>query len=189
MDDRVLGRRGTAIENEFFRRHDAALLERRRADEARREARAALAAASRLSDESLLDELVAMGITADTLVALTLVPLIDVAWADGRLEAGERRAITAAARAAGLQAGSLGDRLVESCLTVRPTAGLRQLWRRYMESLTASLSPSERAGLKRELIRQGRTVAEAAGGFKGLLSSISVPEEAMLQEIERAFEI
>jgi tellurite resistance protein len=188
MEQHILGERGKALEDDFFRRQDAALLERRRGEAARTTARAALAAASRITDDALLDELVAMGITVDTLVALSLVPLAEVAWADGRLDAAEKRAVLEAARKAGLEPGSTGHRLVESCLAERPPAALRGLWRHYIESVCAALPADGRAGLKHELMRQARTVAEAAGGFKVLLSKVSAHEQALLEEIAGAFE-
>ena len=187
MEHKILGERQRALEEEFFRRQDAVLLERRRAKETQRAARTALATASRITDEALLDRLVAMGITADTLVALSLVPLAEVAWADGRLDASEKRAILDAAQIAGLEAESPGYRLVESCLSERPPARLRELWRHYVEGLCASLPEVGRTRLKHELLRQARTVAEAAGGFRGLVSKVSAHEAALLEEIATAF--
>jgi tellurite resistance protein len=188
MEQHVLGKRQKALEEEFFRRRDAALLEHRRVEAARQQARAALAAASRITDEDLLDELVAMGIDADTLVALSLIPLAEVAWADGRIDAAEKRAVLEATRAAGLEPQRAGHHLVESCLTARPPKALRGLWRSYIESLCAALSAEERDSLRRELTRQASAVADAAGGFKGLFSRVSAQEEAVLEEIAGAFE-
>ena len=187
MEHKVLGGRQRALEEEFFRRQDAVLLERRRSKEAQHAAHTALATASRITDEALLDQLVAMGITADTLVALSLVPLAEVAWADGRLDASEKRAILTAAQTAGLEADSSGYRLVESCLSERPPARLRELWRHYIAGVCAALPEAGRNRLKHELLRQASTVAEAAGGFKGLFSKVSVQEAALLDEIAMAF--
>jgi tellurite resistance protein len=188
MEQHVLGERKKALEQEFFRRRDAALLEQRRVEAARQQARAALAAASRITDEDLLDQLVAMGIDADTLVALSLIPLAEVAWADGWVDAAEKRAVLAAARATGLAPKRAGYRLIESCLTTRPPAALRGLWRRYIQSVCATLPADGRDSLRRELSRKGYAVAEAAGGFKGLFSRVSAQEEALLEEIAAAFE-
>lgn len=187
MDHQVFGDRRRALEEEFFRRQDAVLLERHREGKAQRSARTALATASRITDDDLLDRLVAMGITADTLVALSLVPLAEVAWADGHLDVSEKRAILAAAQAAGLEADSSGRRLVEGCLAERPPAQLRELWRHYIEHVCYCLSETDRSRLKGELLRQARTVAESAGGFKGFLSKVSASEAVVLEDIERAF--
>lgn len=187
MDQDLFGDRRRALEEEFFRRQDAELLARRRDEDARRTARAALAAASRIADEALLDRLVDMGITAETLIALSLVPVIDVAWADGRIDARERHAIMDAARAAGLAPDGSGARMVNACLVKRPSPELRAAWRQYIESVCATLSTAERRALRDEIVRQGRAVAEATGGFKGLFSRVSAEEAAVLDDIARAF--
>lgn len=187
MGNELFGDRRKSLEEEFFRRQDAALLAQRRTEEERRAARAALAAASYITDDVLLDQLVAFGISADTLTAMSLVPLVEVAWADGRVEDAEKRAILTAARAAGLDETSAGHRLLENCLSERPRAQFRKMWAQYIKTVCATLSPEERNALKTELLRQARSVAEAAGGFMGLGSRVSSKEEALLAEIAAAF--
>jgi len=187
MGHEVFGDRRQSLEAELFRRQDSALIARRRTDEERRAARAALAAASRITDERLLDLLVAFGINADTLIALSLVPLVEVAWADGRVEDAEKQAILAAATAAGLEESSTGHKLLASTLSQRPQAGLRTMWRQYVTSICTTLSAEARDALEAELLQQARCVAEAAGGFMGLGSKISSTEEALLAEIAAAF--
>ena len=187
MEHKILGDRQRALEAEFFRRRETVLLDKTRAREAHRAAHAALSAAARITDGTLLDGLVTMGITTDTLVALSLVPLAEVAWADGRIDESEKSTILAAAQASGLEAGSPGYRLVESCLSERPPARLRELWRHYIAGVCASLPEAERNLLKYELLRQATNVAEAAGGFKGLFSKVSVQEAALIEEIATAF--
>ena len=188
MGNELFGDRRKSLEEEFFRRQDAALLAQRRTEAERREARAALAAASHITDELLLDQLVAFGISADTLTALSLVPLVEVAWADGEVDDAEKRAILAAARAAGLAETGAGHKLLEGCLSEQPHTRLRQMWEQYIASLSTTLPAQERDALKTELLRQARSVADAAGGFLGLGSRVSRQEEALLAEIAAAFD-
>jgi hypothetical protein len=187
MGNELFGDRRKSLEEEFFRRQDAALLAQRRTEEERRAARTALAAASRITDDVLLDELVAFGINADTLTALSVVPLAEVAWADGAVEDAEKQAILAAAREAGLEEAGAGHKLLESCLSERPHLGLRKMWEQYITSICTALPAEERDALEAELLRQARSVAEAAGGFMGLGSKVSRKEEALLAEIAAAF--
>ena len=187
MSDELFGDRRKALEEEFFRRQDAALMARRRNEEERRAARAALAAASHITDDALLDQLMALGISADTLIALSLVPLVEVAWADGKVEDSEKRPILEAARADGMEETSVGSRLLENCLSERPQARLRSMWKEYIKSVCATLSPEQRDTLKTDLLRRARSVAEATGGFMGLGPTVSTKEEALLAEIGAAF--
>ena len=182
-------RRGDAKapEEEFFRHHEAALQDRRRAQQERSAARAALAAASRIKDEALLDQLVTLGIAPDTLIALALVPLVEVAWADGKVEESERDAILKAARAAGLGPDSCGLRLIHGCLSERPPQRLRELWRQYIKNVCATLSAQEKEALKAEMLEQARSLAGAASGVMGSGAQVSRREDALLPELAQAF--
>ena len=188
MGNELFGDRRKALEEEFFRRQDAALVAKRRTEEERRAARAALAAASHITDDVLLDQLVAFGISADTLTALSLVPLVEVAWADGEMADAEKRAILAAARTAGLEETGAGYKLLERCLSEQPHTRLRKMWEQYIASISTTLPARERDALKTELLRQARGVADAAGGFLGVGARVSRQEEALLAEIAAAFE-
>ena len=171
----------------FFRPYEAALAKSRRAELARRSARAALAAASRITDDILLDQLVSLGISADTLVTLSLVPLVEVAWADGVLQPEEKHAIVQAARASGLDMNGMGIRLLERCLSERPGERVIMLWRQYIRSVCATLSPSDKVAFKAELLSHAQRVAEAAGGILGTESRVSNDERMLLAKLEQAF--
>ena len=186
MEKDFLGERRKGFEEEFFRRQEAALLQRLRDEEARGSARQALAAASHITDEALLDQLAALGIKPETLVALSLVPLVEIAWADGTVQASERHAILEAARAAGLVEGSGGDRLLQGCLSALPPAHLRTLWVHYIKALCAGLSDEGREALKADLLERARRVAGAAGGVIGMGPKVSSKEAALLADFARA---
>ena len=91
--------REKALEEEFFARENAKLkesLQRKLHDE---EASAALAKASGITDETVLQHMLAAGLTPQTGAAFALLPLILTAWADGKLDDAERSAVLAAAMA------------------------------------------------------------------------------------------
>ncbi|MFP8873891.1 MAG: DUF533 domain-containing protein, partial [Myxococcota bacterium] len=93
MSKEVLKERGDALENEFFKRQDERALEALHAKNAAEEERANLSEASGISDAAALDALTDLGITTETLAAMSLVPMVVVAWADGKLDDSERSAI------------------------------------------------------------------------------------------------
>jgi len=188
MEKDFLSERRKGLEDEFFRRQEAALLQRLRDEEARRRAREALAAASHITNEVLLDQLAAFGIEPETLTVVSLVPLVEIAWADGTVERAERQAVLAAAKQMGVGEAGTGHRLLASCLSKPPPAHLRGLWTHYIQNLCATLSAAEREALKVELLERLRSVAEAAGGFIGLGSRISASEERLIADFARAFE-
>ena len=76
MAGEFLGERRKGLEEEFFRRQEAALLARHRAEAEQHAARAALAAASQIRDEALLGQIV----LADTGVNLLASPAVRAAY-------------------------------------------------------------------------------------------------------------
>ncbi len=188
-DEGLLAERRQALEEEFFRRREQALIEKLREQEQRRQLREALAEASGIQDAATLDRLIDAGIQPRTLAPLALVPLVEVAWADGSIAAREREAIVRAAEAAGLHKGSAGYGLLESWLEEKPEPKLRQLWEEYVRALSQSLDPQARQRLRDEVMGRARAVAEAAGGFLGLGPKVSAAEEAVLRELAQAFDV
>lgn len=186
MADEFLGDRKRLLEEEFFRKHEREILQRLTAERTRQTAREALAAASGLRDEATLDRLLSLGIEPDTLLALRLVPLVEVAWADGRLDPRERQAILSALDQAGIARDSAPHALVQSWLDAPPAPTMLEAWATYTAALCAQLAEAERAGLRAAVMGQARAVAEAAGGLLGL-GRVSPAEQEMLRRLERAF--
>jgi hypothetical protein len=180
----ILRDRGRSLEEEFFRRQDAHLLARRQELQAAAATREALARASGISEPTVLDKLTALGIKAETVAALSFVPLLEVAWADGTLDSKERAAVLARAHEAGLAPGSFAHGLLEAWLDHRPDPALVGAWTHFVRGLRAQLSPAETAAMKSVLLDRARTVATASGG---LFSKISSAEAAVLDRLEGAF--
>ncbi len=187
MAEEFLGDRRRALEDEFFRRQERELLQQLRSTQEETSGQAALASATGLSDSAVLHTLSTLGITPDTLLALGLVPLVVVAWADGALDARERQAIVSGLSAAGLAADSPAAQLVHSWLSAPPPASLLAAWSSYTADLAAQLTPEERVHLRESVLGRARAVAEAAGGFLGFGSRISSAEEALLQQLATVF--
>jgi hypothetical protein len=187
MAEEFLGDRKRALEEEFFRKQEAALLNQLRTAQAKESAQEALAAATGVRDSAVLQKLSTLGITSDTLLALGLVPLVAIAWADGTLDDKERQAIVTSLDAAGIVANSPAAQLVQSWLSNPPPASMLEAWSSYTATLAAELSPTERHNLRDSVLGRARAVAEAAGGFLGLGSRVSKAEEELLQRLARAF--
>ena len=186
MSEEFLGDRRKALEEEFFAKHNRQLLQQLRQTTAARAQTEALAAASGITDAAVLDQLVALGLSSETLAALSLVPLVEVAWADGSLEAKEQSALLAAAEQTGLSKNSASYQLLEGWLRERPSPKLLETWKAYVAVLSNTLNDQAKHALKQDLLGRARSVAEAAGGFLGLGRRISSAEQAVLTELEQA---
>jgi hypothetical protein len=175
-----------ALEDAFFARKDAKLLEALRQRARQVERRASLREAVPNADDALLDRLLELGMGPETVLAVVLVPLAAVAWADGAVDDRERAALLRAAAERGVAPGSPGMTLLEGWLERPPGKELLKVWKTYVSALWGSLSDVERRAMHDRMIGMARGVAEAAGGFLGLGQKISAAERAALEELEQA---
>ena len=72
------------------------------------------------TDEDLIRELQSMGIDAQSHKVVALLPLVQVAWADGKVQQAERSLIVETAEQRGLLMGD-GPKILESWLNHPPT--------------------------------------------------------------------
>lgn len=185
-DAKIIGERGKALEEAFFAHHEKRLIEQMRQAAQEKSTREALAAASGIQDEGVLDTLASHGLSAETVAALGLVPLVEVAWADGTVQQKEHQAVLEAAEEAGVAAGSPARELLDDWLDERPPAALLAAWESYVAALAEALEPADREALRHDLIRRATRVAEAAGGILGM-KKISAAEQRMIEEMDQAF--
>ncbi len=185
--NKLIETRGQALENAFFARQDEALLARLREAERAATRRQALAAASGVTDPAVLDHWDAAGLGPQGLAALSLVPLVLVAWADGSLDGKEKAALRDAARAAGLDRQKEAGALLDAWLAAPPGPEIETAWRDYAHALAASMAPEARAALEHETVGRARRVAEAAGGFLGLGNRVSEAEARVLAGLSAPF--
>jgi hypothetical protein len=176
-----------ALENEFFAKKDAELIAKRREMEKMERTRKALAELSGVSNKELLDKLIALAITPQTLSAMAVVPLVEIAWADGKMSEKERHAIIEAAEKNGIKAGTTDHDLLESWLKHRPDKKLLDVWIHYIEEICTEMTLAERKELKKEVMGRAWKVAEAAGGILGLAMQVSQEEDAVLHKMDSAF--
>ncbi|MEQ8790483.1 MAG: hypothetical protein RIC55_29575 [Pirellulaceae bacterium] len=187
MSSDSFARRRQALEDSFFDKKNQELLAKLQQQVKSEESRAALSNASGISNPVILDQLVSLEISPEAIAALSLVPLIEVAWADGKMEPKEREAILKAAESQGLSKIEAITSLLQNWLDEQPGPQLSAAWREYVGTLCTHLDPRAREALKTDVMAQSRKVAESAGGILGI-GSISSAEKAKLAELEAAFE-
>ncbi len=179
--------RRQALEDAFFEQRNRDLIAASRAEKAAEQEQEALGEVTGIQSTSLLERLIGHGVNADTLVALSLIPLVTVAWADEELEDEERDAILKAASEAGVAEGSGSAKLLTAWLRKKPGPELVATWRDYVGSLIVTLDESEVEELKQEVLQRAHDVAFAAGGFLGI-GAINPREKRALEELSSAFE-
>lgn len=173
-----------AREEEYFRKKDRELIERMRAAAEADRARRDLEEKTGLHDPELLRDLHELGFTPDTISLLPLVPIIQVAWAEGGVSDAERKLILRLARSRGIEAGSAADQQLAGWLEFRPTP---DSFRRATRLISAMLdSPEQHSDLNADdLIKYCENIAAASGGILGV-GRISADERATLTQIAQA---
>jgi len=186
MSQDLLAAKSRALENSFFRERDLGLLAylRSQTDQTRNQ----LAEISKIHDIKVLDDLIRVGITAESFTALSLLPLVRIAWADAEIQDSERAAILQAAETEGISKDSTNYQLLKGWLDDRPDPTLLEAWREYAVELAKELDDASLAEVRRITMDRARRIAELTGGILGLSHEISKEEERALIDLARAFE-
>jgi hypothetical protein len=181
-DQDGVARRGRALEEEYFWKKDRELIEKIRQAAAAEEARKDLGRKAGLDDPQLLKELEELGFTPDTVGLLPLVPIVQMAWAEGGVTKAERDAILRLARSRGVQEGSAADRQLTEWLTNQPSEAVFSGARRLIRAMLDSGAAPAGALNADELVKYCEEIASASGGFLGI-GRISAEEKALLSTI------
>ena len=182
-----LADREQALEDAFFKRENARLIESLRAKKAQSEQRAALAQVLGVGNDAVLAPLLSLGVRAENVAALVLAPLVAVAWADHQLDDAERRQVIAAGQHYGIDPKGESGKLLSTWLEARPHESLIDAWASYVHELCKVLQPAEREQLRREIVERSSRLARALE--KSILrgGGPSPAETAVLAKIEAAF--
>jgi hypothetical protein len=189
MPDHIITERERALEDEYFRKEESALLEKLREHSKLQEISVALAKKLQVDDPDLLQRIVALGVTLDTGPAFLLAPLVQVAWAEGRVSERERLVVLRIAAERGLEETSPAHAQLVEWLRVRP---VDELFATAVEAIRVGLSvlsPEEREERIERILGACRQVADVSGGFSrllGLRSGASTEEKSLLDTLAAA---
>lgn len=186
MSDGLNDRR-KELEEAFFAKQNEQLVSKLKAEKQKALDKAGITELTGIKNDEVLEKLLAMKMDRETIAALSLFPLIQVAWADGAVDDKERAAVLKAAEGSGILNGSAAHNLLEGWLKLKPAAALHSTWANYVKALCEAMKPDDKALLKNELLGKARSVAEASGGILGMGSKISKPEADALKKLEEAF--
>lgn len=185
MSEDQLAKRGRSLEEEYFRRRDRELIEKMQQAAAADRARGEMGRQTGLSDPALLQELEELGFTPETVSLLPLVPMIEMAWAEGGVTSAERDLLVKVARARGITQGSAADGQLARWMAERPDTSVFERARRLIAAMLASGSGSPAAGVSADdLVAQCEQIAAASGGIFGI-GRVSAEERSLLAEIAR----
>jgi tellurite resistance protein len=132
-------------------------------------------------DREIARRIKALGFDGETARVFDLLPLVHVAWADGKIQSGERARIAEVLEARGIGPGDTPWLLVETLLEQRPSDD-------YMrESLTLLRAVLYGRASAETLVGLCIEVAQASGGFLGIFGGrITAAERETIDHIAEA---
>jgi hypothetical protein len=176
------------LEDVFFQKKDKELIAQLHKMERMKETKKSLAKVSGITNDKVLEKLVELDIRPQVVASLAVIPLIEVAWADGKIDKEEQKAVLDAACKIFISKESPDYELLKRWLTYKPEPSLLKAWKHYMKGLCEQLTKSQANALKKDFLGHAEDIAKAAGGFLGLGNKISKSEQKMLDKLAAAFE-
>jgi len=174
MADRKKG-----LEEDYFRKREQELIDQLKKRSA---ARKGLAEAVGLENEEILEILREMGFDRETVVLLTLIPMLHVAWSDGEITSKEREGILEIARARGVAKGSPAEAKLTGWLDAKPDPALFERALTVIRHLVSYQTPGGREKTGLDLVDACQKIASASGGILGL-GAISAEEKAVIERV------
>jgi hypothetical protein len=188
MTKDAFGDKERAEEAVYFRKEDEKLIAKLRENARLQEIVQALAESLQAKNPELLRRVVGLGITLESGPALLLAPLVQVAWADGKVSDRERETVLRLADARGLEEGSPARAQLVAWLDKRPKNVLFDTAMEVLHAGLASVPQDLREDRLKQIVHACHEVAEASGGLAkilGLSSGVSHEERAVLDAIAR----
>ncbi|MBS0189445.1 MAG: TerB family tellurite resistance protein [Planctomycetes bacterium] len=178
--------RGQSLEEGYFRSRDSQLVDKLRKVFETKVARDELKKAAGISSDEVLDRMMQLNISGQMLTAFKLFPLVEIAWADGSVDAKEVEAVINGAVKHGIPRDSEVMSRLRDWLSRGPTADGRAVWKMYAAELRKSLSPDQLKTFREDLLNQAHAVAQAGGGIFNIFLTESQSEKKVIEEIRAA---
>jgi hypothetical protein len=136
----------------------------------------------RITPDEILRRIHASGFTEETAVLLQLVPLVQVAWADGVVTPRERERVLRTARLRGIDERDPAWPALERWLAAPPSDAFFRQALEAIRTLLLHLSDDQRTAMRQDLLSYCTGIATASRGIFRL-RRISDEEEAELELI------
>ena len=129
-------------------------------------------------DAALAERIKQLGFDGDSARIFDLMPLVHVAWADGKIQRKERAAILRILDTRGIHPGTEAFSMMESLLEERPSDAYMKQSLEVLRQVTGGLS--DRA---QSIVDMCIEIAASSGGMLGLGKRIGDDEKAQIAEI------
>lgn len=174
--------RQRGLENEYFHKKERELIEKMRAKVAREEDLQHMQEATGVADQEVLEALQDLGYTSDTIRLLSIVPLLQIAWAEGGVTDDERKMILEIANSRGITEGAQAYQQLMRWLETEPPQEFFDNTLRAVSYMIEALPPDQRQSSRQNLVEYCTQIAEVSGGILGF-RKISDEERMLIARI------
>lgn len=174
------------LENLFFLKKDIELQKKLREIQKLKETKDAISKASGIHDDLVLEKLIELNVHPEEAASFSVAPLVFTAWADGKLDSEEKKAIMASLDKLKWAITGFDHALVERWLAHKPGASLFDAWMHYIQGLCGKMNAQEVRHFRKEIMSHVAEVAKTSGGILGI-GKVSDAEKRMMDKIESAF--
>jgi hypothetical protein len=178
--------RGNSFEEGYFRGKDAEMVDKLRKVFQTKMDKEQLQKATGIASEEVLDRLLQVNIKGEMLTAFKLLPLVEIAWADGSFDAREGNAVISAAIKFGIPADSAALERIKEWLARGPNPEARKAWYMYAQELRKVLTPDELKVFREDLLSTARAIASLSGGILYTFFNVSNNEKTVLKKVTDA---
>lgn len=181
MSDNLLDPLRHAHEEEYFLRHNQALVKKLREKMAAEAAVHDIEEVSQVHDQALLEQLAQLGVTRETVPVLHLMPVLEVAWADGEIQEEERVMLLAAADESNLEGKA--REAFEAMLTTRPSQTYFDAALSFIRAVLEAMPADKAARARENITNLSESIALSAGGWFGIFARVDANEKSALNHI------
>ena len=175
--------RRSSFEEGYFRKKDAEMVEKLRQVFQAKVEREELRRQTGISSDEVLDRLMAVQVQGQMLSAFKLLPLVEIAWADGVCDKREADAVIAAAIKHGIPPDSVALARIKEWLERGPNPEARKAWYMYAQELRKVLSPAELKIFRDDLLLTAKQIAELSGGILSTFFTVSQNEKHVMKKM------
>ncbi|MBF0362349.1 MAG: TerB family tellurite resistance protein [Oligoflexia bacterium] len=179
----------TSLEDAFFLKQDKILIEKLKQLEKMKKTKEEYKKVSGINNDHVLQKFIDLDIPVDIVACLAVVPLIEVAWADGNVDDKEKKYILENSEKFGVSKQGIELELIERWLQHRPETKLLDAWFNYIHGICENMSPQEKEEFKKVVLEHIYEIANVSGGLfnTGIGNKISKKEKEVIGKLENAF--
>jgi hypothetical protein len=181
--------REKGLEEDYFRKSDAKLIEKMREKAALDEVASELGKVLQVEDPALVRRVIDLGIPRGTGAAFLLLPLVQVAWAEDKVTDKERGTVLRLAASRGVEKGSPSETQLIAWLEKKPSDAVFSAAIDVIRAGLSRLTPKEREDRVQAYLHACRQVSEASGGLAkalGVGRGVSSDEQSVLDIVATA---